>query len=337
MPKQTRMKMHGVFHVTIKKNNKYLHVKKLLPLIFLLVFGLHIKAQIWCAPGATWHYRVQANMFPYYDGHLKLVVTNTVSLNSVICQDMVGTYYGQTMCAYCPTTTINNFINIQTYENNGVIYIYNSGSLAFDTIANFNAVAGDKWLQIRYPFNICANNPVRKAVTVIDTGHVIINSFNLKRIKISIPIQASSGTYTVNVIEKISSLSGFLFHSIYNNCVTDGPSYGNFVCYSDNNFPLYNPSSAICDYIPTGVGINENSISNTILNLYPNPTNGIFNIELNEPANLKIYSATGALVYKRTFDETGNFQLDISEFPNGIYNLRTESSRGASNAKLIKN
>ncbi|MBA2612633.1 MAG: T9SS type A sorting domain-containing protein [Bacteroidetes bacterium] len=312
-------------------------MKKLLLFISILIFCSQAKAQMWCPPGATWHYRVYANMFPYYDGHLKLVVTNTVTLNSITCQNMVGTYYGQTMCATCPTTTINNFINVQTYESNGVTYIYNSGSLAFDTITNFNANIGDKWLQIRYPFNLCANNPVRKAVTVIDTGHVVINSINLKRVKISVPVQYSAGTYTVNVIEKISSLSGFLFHSIYNNCVTDGPSYGNFGCYSDDNFPLYNPTSSICAYVPSGVGVNENSITNSILKLYPNPTNGIFNVELNEPLSLKIYSATSALVYEKDFSEAGNFRLDISHLSGGIYYLKAETDHGASYSKLIKN
>lgn len=312
-------------------------MKRLLPFIFVLVFGLQIKAQMWCAPGATWHYRVYANMFPYYDGHLKLIVTNTISINSITCNNIDGTYIGKVWGPSFPTSTVNNYVNFQTYENSKVVYLYNSGTSGFDTIANFNANIGDKWLVIRYPFHVCASNPVRKPVTVIDTGHVIINNISLKRLKVSIPIQSSAATYTANVIEKISFLSGFLFHSIYTTCVTDGPSYGNFVCYSDDNFTLYNPSSAICNYVPSGVGINENSFSNSIFKLYPNPTNDIFNIELNEPVNLKIFSTTGALVYERVYNELGNFQLDISQLPNGIYNLRTESSREVSNTKLMKN
>ncbi|MEO6305730.1 MAG: T9SS type A sorting domain-containing protein [Bacteroidia bacterium] len=311
-------------------------MKQLLLLISVLTFSFISKAQMWCPPGATWHYRVYANMFPYYDGHLKLVVTNTVTLNSIVCQNMVGTYYGQTMCATCPTTTLNNYVNFQTYENNKVTYIYNSGSLAFDTIANFNAAIGDKWLQIRFPFVQCANNPVRKSVTVIDTGHVTINSINLKRVKISFPLQNSTGTYTVNIIEKISSLSGFLFHSIDFNCATDGPTYGNFVCYSDNNFALYDPSSAICDYVPTGIGMNENSVSTGSLKIYPNPTNTNFNIQIEKPSKLNIYNAVGALIYESEFKEAGNFQIDISKLVKGIYYVKAENSAGIFYSKLIK-
>ena len=309
-------------------------MKKLLLFVFLLIFGFQSKAQIWCAPGATWHYRVYSSFIPYYDGHIKLQVTNTVSINSITCQNMVGIYYGQTMSPTFPTTTINNYVNVQTYENNGVVYIYNTVSLNFDTITNFNANIGDKWLGIKYPNTTCFSPTyVRATLTVIDTGHVTINSVFLKKIKVSVQ-SPSSLTGTITMVEKISALNGFLFN--YSHCIIDGPIYGNFVCYSDSNFPLYNPTSAICNYVPSGVGINENSISNSILKPYPNPTNGIFHIELNEPINLKVYSATGALVFERTFNEKGNFQLDMSDLSNGIYHLRTETSSGSSYSKLIK-
>ncbi|MBL7910917.1 MAG: T9SS type A sorting domain-containing protein [Bacteroidia bacterium] len=313
-------------------------MKKLLPFIFILFFGLQIKAQMWCAPGATWHYRVYANMFPYYDGHIKLSVTNTVTLNNITCQNMVGNFYGKTMTPNSPTTTLSSYVNVQTYESNKVIYIYNSVDSIFDTIANFNANIGDKWLGIKYPNTSCSwpnTNYVRPTIMVVDTAHVTINNVWLRKLKLSSSYYSPSPTFTFTVIEKISGVDNFLFH--YTHCIIDGPYYGTFVCYSDNNFPLYNPSSAICDYIPTGVGVYESSRYNSIFKLYPNPTNGVFNLELNEPANLKIYSVTGALVYERSYSESGNFQLDISQVPTGIYNLRTESSRGASNAKLIKN
>ncbi len=308
-------------------------MKKLILLFAVLICSLQSNAQMWCPPGATWHYRVNMLMMPYYDGHLKLNVTNTVTLNSIVCHNMVGTFNGKAMSANGPVTTINNFINFQTYENNKVVYIYNTSTSAFDTIANFNANIGDKWLIIRFPFVTCANNPVRKPITVIDTGHVTINSINLKRVTVSVPYQ-TSGTYTVNMIEKISSLLGFMFHSFDSNCATDGSGYGSFVCYSDNNFVLYNPTSTVCDYLP--VGINENLLLAKSLKLFPNPNTGVFTIEIDKASKLSVYNTLGALVYETNFSEAGNFKMDISHLAKGIYNVKTENTSGSSFTKLIK-
>jgi len=89
--------------------------------------------------------------------------------------------------------------------------------------------------------------------------------------------------------------------------------------------------------VPTGVGINENSFSNSILKLYPNPANGIFNIEIEKPGKLKIYNTLGALVYETNFTEAGNFKIDIAHLANGIYHVKTQSIQGFSYAKLVKN
>lgn len=308
-------------------------MKKLLPFIFLLFFGLQYKGQVWCQPGAEWHYRISPNFFlPYQDGHLKLTFTNTVIINSIICDNIKGVYKGIFGMPSSPTIT-TNYVSLNIHKINNTVRFYNQDSNAFDTIVDFNAAIGDKWLLIRLTnTSPCSFN--RPTVTVVDTGHVTINSIWLKKIVINYNFP-SNPVVTDTIIEKMLDVNSFLFPSYQ--CVSDGTNYGKFRCYSDSNFPLYNPTADICDYVPTGVGINENSFSNSIFKLYPNPTNGIFNIELTEPINLKIYSSAGTLVFERTFDETGNFQLDISHLSNGIYNLRTESGKGASNAKLIKN
>lgn len=311
-------------------------MNKIIFILFVTIFNLQVKAQMWCPPGATWHYRVHANMYPYYDGHIKLVVTNTVLINSIVCNNMVGTYIGKTMWPTSPTTTLNNYVDINTYENNKVVYIYNTDSLNFDTIANFNASIGDKWLGIKYPNSTCFSpntNYVRPTITVVDTAHITINNVWLRKLKLS-STYYSPTTFTFTIIEKISGVDNFLFH--YTQCLVDGPFYGNFVCYSDNNFPLYNPSSSICDYVPTGVGINENSFSSSLLKLYPNPNNGNFTFELDKPCKVTIYNFLGDMVYDHEFSEAGNFQINLSDLAKGIYQLKAENAKGSSYSKLIK-
>lgn len=83
-------------------------------------------------------------------------------------------------------------------------------------------------------------------------------------------------------------------------------------------------------------GIKENSPSNSILKIYPNPTSGNFIIEVDKPCKLKIYNSLGDLVYQNSFSEAGNFQINVSYLSSGIYMLKAENSQGSSYSKLIK-
>jgi len=59
----------------------------------------------------------------------------------------------------------------------------------------------------------------------------------------------------------------------------------------------------------------------TDINIYPNPNQGTFNIDLQNnqlPAIVKVYSSSGNLVYNKTH-QTSNFDIDISGYSKGIY------------------
>jgi len=61
------------------------------------------------------------------------------------------------------------------------------------------------------------------------------------------------------------------------------------------------------------------------LNIYPNPTRDIFNIELDNTMlndfNVEIYSMSRGLMYSNTFENENieSFQVNISKFPEGVY------------------
>ncbi len=86
---------------------------------------------------------------------------------------------------------------------------------------------------------------------------------------------------------------------------------------------------------------NANSlINNTAINIYPNPSHSFINVKCNNKIvsqiNLAIFNAMGQLVYQnRKVDKVNPFQIDISNFQEGIYNLKLYSKEGIVNSKFV--
>jgi hypothetical protein len=75
-----------------------------------------------------------------------------------------------------------------------------------------------------------------------------------------------------------------------------------------------------------------------LLNLYPNPTKGMFTVEFGEHEGLQIdvTDALGRSVVRTIQVETGNTQtaVDISHCSPGIYNVVIQTNRGKINRKV---
>mgnify|MGYP001129262313 CR=1 FL=1 len=104
------------------------------------------------------------------------------------------------------------------------------------------------------------------------------------------------------------------------------------------------PDSALVptDFINKMFGkINELSCATFIKNaannefkIYPNPSNGILNIDIasNESQTITVFSSCGKLLQTLSSIKT-NFQLDLSEYPKGIYFIKI----GATVQKILVN
>ena len=84
-----------------------------------------------------------------------------------------------------------------------------------------------------------------------------------------------------------------------------------------------------------GVSINN-------LDVYPNPSNNIFNITFNVDnllhLNIKIINVLGKIVYteeKQQFIGEYTKQISLDDYVNGIYFLEIETDNGIINKKLI--
>lgn len=102
----------------------------------------------------------------------------------------------------------------------------------------------------------------------------------------------------------------------------------NIYCY--NNIPCH-------DY--TIVGINEHDISEQI-NVYPNPTDGIVNIDLGKhysEISINLNDIVGKNIINKTLQNMTLFDLDIQNLPKGVYFIHLLADDKSAVVKIIKN
>lgn len=98
-------------------------------------------------------------------------------------------------------------------------------------------------------------------------------------------------------------------------------------------------SATTCDTLKFSIGINENQ-HDKLLSVYPNPSNGLFEIILSDDLSvmpIEITDLTGKVLMQKVWiSASGNFaeKLDLRHLPAGNYLLRAYSSKGLINRKL---
>jgi hypothetical protein len=97
-----------------------------------------------------------------------------------------------------------------------------------------------------------------------------------------------------------------------------------------------------CGHI--SVGINETEISQRLLHIYPNPSSNNITIEFDllkqEMICFEIRNVLGQIVYTKTEQFLGgkqSIEIDINDFPNGVYFVHLQNGNRIGSAKLIKN
>ncbi len=86
-------------------------------------------------------------------------------------------------------------------------------------------------------------------------------------------------------------------------------------------------------------GLNEASSINPVISVYPNPTEGVFNVDFKNVTTIKVLSALGAVLYEEKIEQltSGTKSIDLSNFTNGIYFINVSNGTNSSNHKIILN
>ena len=78
--------------------------------------------------------------------------------------------------------------------------------------------------------------------------------------------------------------------------------------------------------------------STQLISVYPNPSNGVFNMTNinNKKINIAVYNLLGELLLNKNSEES-NSTIDLSNKPNGVYILRVNDGKYTNIQKLVKN
>lgn len=110
---------------------------------------------------------------------------------------------------------------------------------------------------------------------------------------------------------------------------------------ADHQAPADNAyfTGVVLDWIPSTTGVNESNSQNPVISVYPNPTNGSFNVDFNNAKGIKVMNTLGVIVYDEKFEQLteGSKNIDLSNFANGIYMVIVSNEKGTSNHKVLLN
>ncbi len=109
----------------------------------------------------------------------------------------------------------------------------------------------------------------------------------------------------------------------------------------DHQTPAANTtySNVVLHWQPsTTTGIDE-ATSNPEIVVYPNPSNGMFNVDYTNAKNIRVINTLGVLVYETKIEELsqGTKNIDLSDYANGIYMITVSNDNGSSIHKVILN
>ena len=118
--------------------------------------------------------------------------------------------------------------------------------------------------------------------------------------------------------ERVVDLSAYAGHTVY-------IAFRHHDCYDQMAIALYDVTVTATE------GSSENT-SHASVNIYPNPTTGIMNVEGNDILTIEVIDVTGRMV----MSQKGAGSINMSILPNGVYAIRTVTENGSCMQKVMK-
>ncbi len=153
------------------------------------------------------------------------------------------------------------------------------------------------------------------------------------------------GTNTLAIPTSFIPFS-FLIYTASSIVMNDGKIFVSGGSYNGDNFSALDSVMIITPSIFTTHVLTTTQADNNTLNIYPNPTDGIFNLKLNPSLtnglkiqSIEVTNILGEKIYEDVnfqINSSSNFQIDLSKQPGGIYTIRLNSEEGSIVKKLVR-
>lgn len=95
-------------------------------------------------------------------------------------------------------------------------------------------------------------------------------------------------------------------------------------------------NSITIDWVPTSTSV-ESVTENSEINVYPNPSTGIINVNFNEATSITVENILGSVVYKEDLQNYNvkTKSIDLSNFANGVYVVNVINGEKSSKHKIL--
>jgi len=304
-------------------------------LLFFCAQGLMAQNPTWFETGTSWSYNYQI-WGPIF-GETRIAtfeITEEVELNGQLCAKMevVGEPENPFVCMSAAP-------NYYFYTSNDSVFYATDYDSIFRLAYNFNAGQGDTW-EFSTPVEVPGEGeaPVDTfLVTVLSVSNAEIGGqmrkvMELEYENISTVMTSSPQFFEATAYEQVGAMETFFipFPQSGYDWVCDGEILVVLQCFESPSLSYVNPEFGSC--VLSSVDRNRE----LALDIFPNPSNGRFNIgnSYNETRQFRILTLSGQEVYTAAV-LPGISEINVEGLASGMYLLQTQSIDGQRTGKLV--
>jgi hypothetical protein len=268
---------------------------------------------------------------PNSKNYIDSVTVSNDTIVNIVMEDGIATFD----VSFTITDGEKPIYNAQVILNEDTLYTNAEGNVKFLSLVESE--------DIPYKISKLNFNDIEGFINVLESNLIVNKVLSYKSFDITFRINDGAAPLEGATIDfggnsGISDLNGeFVFNiqyslnQVYNISKEGYDSISNMINVIENK--IIEESL----FVTTGlININENDFK-----VYPNPSSGIFNLEILNSRNntyiVKIYDIIGSVVYLKNIKSNDNImeQIDITNKSKGIYLLSVESDKGSVLCKRI--
>jgi len=243
-------------------------------------------------------------------------------------------------------TLTNKYIGTHTYSNTGNYIISCSDSFRVANIQNISNSSNEKlYLQHLLPINPIwgTNNPTASLNCLVDTFKCCSWVYNSG----TVDLDGDSLSYslvppaTTNYTMPPANINPFTGDLTFNPIVTGLYALSMRIDeWRTVNNTLYNVGTTFREMLVVVdsaflTSVNEHNFQHQV-SIYPNPNNGVFNVDVNITKNsvIQVYNISGQLILQKTLTKNIT-QVNLTEYSKGMYFVKVETDNKTIVRKIV--